>query len=369
MMRFLVLLTSLSVLLVLPEAALAGLAARDLALERTNVIVEHDYRELPRMGPAGEMGFNLTGSSTFSVSHQQLGDRYIRAGIVRDEPAIIEQGFDAFAYAFSRQRADGTFPDADQPEEYAFFVEAVAHSVLLLRETRYGERYERRLDRYVRRLTDTVPHMTGTQAWADFRYRNRFYTHSAYVMGSALTLTGALAGSNETKRYGRKAIRMGLERQSESGISPELGGYDVRYQMAGLTYAQRFPVYFPRSGLAPRVTTMISQGLRWMAPRIDTDGWIDWYGSTRACREVSGTTGKPKTPGYAFSVRGFAYWGAFVNEPSLVHEAEAVHRYADRAEELCGPKETVFSGSRASAGAQVSGSEGLDSKQASDLYE
>lgn len=358
---------SLSVLLLLPSAAQAGRAARDLALERTGVIVKHDYRKLPPVGPNGEMGPNRKDGSTFSLAHQQYGDLYVRAGIIRDDPLLIEQGLEAFDYAFSRQLADGSFPDAEQAEEYAFFVEAVAHSVFLLRETPYGKRYRRRLNRHVRRLEAAVPHVVARQAWADFRYRNQFYTHSAYVMGSALTLTGALAGRRDITRYGRSAIRMGLSRQLEDGTNPELGGYDVRYQMAGLVYAERFPVYFPKSKLAPSVSHMVRRGLRWMAPRIDPDGWINWYGSTRACLEVSATTGRVKTPGYAFSVRGFAYWGVLRDKPALIAKARAAHRYAKFAQDLCGPKETTSQA--AAAGKTSGGAETVRSKLAGDRYE
>lgn len=369
MKTFLTLTVSLSVVLLLPQAAEAGRAAQDLALERTEVIVEHDYRRLPRVGPDGEMGFNRLGTSTFSVAHQQHGDLYIRAGIVRDDPSLIKQGFKAFDYAFTHQRSDGSFPDAEQAEEYAFFLGAVAHSIFLLRETAYAERYDRRLRRYVRKLRAAVPRVIEAQAWADFSYRNRFYTHSAYVMGSALTLTGLLTRQKETRRYGKRAIRMGLERQLEDGINPELGNYDVRYQMVGLTYAERFAVYFRRSKLAARVANMIDRGLSWMEPRIDDDGWINWYGSTRACREISPTSGKPKSPGYAFSIRGFAYWGVFRGRPALVNEAESAHRYAARAEDLCGPKEEEAAVAGAQAGTPEDGAEALRSRLARDRYE
>ena len=357
-------------LLVSAPAALAG-AARDLRLERTEVIVAHDYRELPRMGPNGELGFNKQGRSTFSVAHQRVGDLFVRAGIVRNDPAVIEQGFKAFDYAFSRQRPDGSFPDADQAEEYAFFVEAVAHSILLLEETSYGERYGDRLRRYTKRLTDAMPHITADDAWGAFRYRNQFYTHSAYVMGSALTLLSELKGSERAMRYGKAAIRMGLSRQWGSGVNPELEGHDVRYHMVGLHYAQRFPVYFPRSRLTPRVSRMITDGLGWMALRIDADGWIDWNGSTRACREISVTTGRPKTPGYEFSIRGFAYWGALVGSRWRVRKAEAAHRYATQAEDLCGPKETFGGEADGVAGARADdpGSGTLDPTLEADLYE
>jgi hypothetical protein len=328
---------AIALLAVAAPRAGAGPADRDLELEQTPIIVEHDYVELPDMGANGAMGLNLIDYPGYSVANQRAGDVYVRAGIVRDDPALIERGFDAFDHAFSRQRSDGSFPDAEQAEEYAFFIEAVAHSVLLLREAGL-DRYDHRLDRYVRRLEDAVPFVVGDRRWRDFRYRNRFYTHSAYVMGSALTLLGELTGGDRATRHGREAIEMGLTRQRSSGVNPELGGYDVRYHMVGLVYAERFAVYFPRSDLAARVGRMVGRGLSWMSGRIRASGWIDWVGSTRACREISLVTGRPKTPGYDFTVRGFAYWGEQQHVPAFTEEATAAHSYAAQALALCGPE-------------------------------
>ena len=327
----------------LPSPAWAGAAGtdRDLELERTAVIVEHDYVDLPELGPGGAMGLNLLDEPGYSVANQRLGDVYVRAGIVLERPALIERGFDAFDHAFSRQRRDGSFPDAEQAEEYAFFIEAVAHSILLLREAGLAEAYQRRLSRYVDRLEEALPFVLNDRRWADFRYRNRFYTHSAYVMGSALTLLGELTGGKRVKRYGRDAVEMGLSRQRPSGVNPELGGYDVRYHMTGLVYAGRFAVHFPSLALAARVGRMVERGLGWMGKRIGDSGWIDWPGSTRACREISAVTGLPKTPGYDFAVRGFAYWGEHTGSEELVLEAQAAHAYAAQATRLCAA-EQVF---------------------------
>jgi len=320
-----------------PPAASAARADRDLELERTAVIVEHDYEELPAMGPNGAVGENLMDRPGYSVANQRWGDLYVRAGIVRDEPELIERGFDAFDHAFSRQRANGSFPGADQAEKYAFFIEAVAHSVLLLREVGLDSSYRRRLSHYVRRLEKSIPFVV--RDWHQFRYRARLFTHRAYVMGAALTLLGELTGGGRVKRYGRRAIEMGLRQQRAGGVNPERGGFDVRYQMAGLVYAERYAVYFPRHDLASRVRGMVERGLGWMATRIDDDGWIDWRGSTRACLEISEVTGEPKTPAYESAVRGFAYWGGHTGREELVAEAEAAHAYAASGVRQCGPKQ------------------------------
>lgn len=319
------------------DAAAAPAKARlDLRLERTPVIARHYYRKLPRIGRGGRMGANIDGGA-FSLSHQQLGDLYVRKGLVRRRPKLIRRGFRAFDFAFRRQRADGSFP-VDQAEEYAFFVEAVAHSVLLVRKTRYVRLYKPRLRRYARRLERAAGHMVAPAAWGAFRHRNRSYTHSGYTMGTALGLTGKLTHSPRLERYGRSAIRLALSRQRRNGVNPELGGYDVRYQMAGITYAQRYRVYYPGTRIKRRIQRMTNRGITWMKRRVDRDGYIRYRGSTRACRELS-SSGRPKTPGYGYAIRGFGYWGVLQRREGLRREARRLHRYARQTgSSSCGPK-------------------------------
>ncbi len=308
----------------------------DLALERTPVIVEDSYQRLPPIGDQGQMGINLSGGSPFFLSHQQHGDIYVRAGIIRDQPDLIERGLQAFDYAFARQRPDGSF-GAIQTEEYAFFVQSVAHSILLLKKTPYAERYRDQLKAYRERLLQAARHMISTAAWSAFKHRNTSYTHSGYTVGTALAMTGRLTGRRKLKRRARKAVELALGRQRDSGVNPELGGYDVRYQMAGLTYAERWTVYFPRHGLTPAVREMVDRGIRWMSRRIEADGRIDWTGSTRTCVEKN-TSGRPKTPGYSYAIRGFAYWGALQERKELIADAERLRDYLDSrtaAESLC----------------------------------
>jgi len=330
-------------------AAAQPLAKLDLQLERTPVIVQNAYRTLPPMGPEGQLGVNLSGGG-FSLSHQQHGDLFVRAGLIRGKPKLVKRGFRAFDYAFRRQRDDGRFPSEDQAEAYAFFMQSVAHSVLLVRASRYAGRFDARMDRYVKRLRRASDHVIARDAWADFAQRNGSYTHSGYVMGAALTLTARLTRRDDLDRYGRKALRLALDNQWPDGVNPEFGGYDVRYQMVGITYAERFRVYFPDGKLARRVQKMTNRGLAWMSERIDSDGYIDWRGSTRTCSEI-GSDGDAKSPGYPYAIRGFAYWGALTQDPAMVRKAEQMQYYLDHRSggSLCGRKRP-FAASSSDAG-------------------
>ena len=339
---------SVGLIPLLTAVALAGLAPADadararkarldLQLERTPVIVRNAYRRLPPIGKRGGMGLNFRRSG-FSLAHQQLGDLYVRAGIIQRKPRLIRHGFRAFDYGFRRQRGDGSFPE-DQVEGYAFFLEAVAHSALLVRKSRYEKRFRGKLRSYRKRLAWAAPHMVAPVAFAAFKGRNPHYTHSGYSVGTALALTGKLVGSGRLKRFGRYAIAAALDNQRRNGVNPELGGPDVRYQMVGISYAQRYHVYFPGGRLGRPVKRMIIRGLRWMSRQVDRDGYIRWRRSTRACHELS-STGNLKTPGYGFAVRGFAYWGALRGRAAYLREARMINRYERRVggASLCGPK-------------------------------
>ncbi len=317
--------------------ARARKARLDLQLERTPVIVRNAYRRLPPIGKRGAMGLNLRRSG-FSLAHQQLGDIYVRAGIIYRKPKLIRRGFNAFDYGFRHQRRDGSFPE-DQIEGYAFFVEAVAHSGLLVRKSRYDKRFRGKLRSYRKRLERAAAHMVEPAAFGAFKGRNPYYTHSGYSVGAALGLTGKFVGSARLRRFGRYAVHAALNNQRNNGVNPELGGPDVRYQMVGISYAGRYHVYFPGGRLGRPVERMIIRGLRWMSRQVDDDGYINWRGSTRACHEPS-STGELKTPGYSFAVRGFAYWGTLKRRPGHLREARLINRYERRvgSASLCGPK-------------------------------
>lgn len=74
---------------------------------------------------------------------------------------------------------------------------------------------------------------------------------------------------------------------------------------------------------------MVARGLGWMSSRIDRDGWIDWRGSTRTCRERN-RYGERKTPGYGFAIRGFAYWGALTGNAGHSAKARRARSYLER---------------------------------------
>lgn len=332
---------ALLAVLALPADAIARphKAGLDRQLERTPVIAQNAYRRLPPMGRRGQMGNNLRGKGGggFQLADQQLGDLYVRAGLAYGKPRFIKRGFRAFDYAFRHQRSDGSLPE-EQAEGYAFFVEAVAHSTLLLQKSRYRSRFRGKLRAYRHKLERAARHMITPLAFVAFKGRNPSYSHTGYSVGTALTLTGKLVGNGKFQRYGRSAIKASLDNQRRSGVNPELGGYDVRYQTVGLVYAERFQVYFPGGSLKRRVEAMTRRGLRWMERRVDRDGYIRWRGSTRACRERS-SDGELKTPGYPHAVRAFAYWGALKGRDGYIDEARHLNRYSSYAGgRLCGPK-------------------------------
>lgn len=324
------------------KAEPARKARLDLRLERTPVIVKSDYTRLPPMGKRGQLGLNRVDGAPFFLAHQQLGDLYVRAGIIRERKRLVKRGLKAFDYAFRRQRRNGGFGRI-QTEEYAFFVEAVAHSVLLLEQTRYGKNNRRKLADYRRNLRRAARRMVAPAAWSAFKHRNASYTHTGFTVGAALAEAGLVTGQRSFIRRARTAIRLGLSRQRRSGANPELGGYDVRYQMAGIAYAERWSVYFPRGPLARRVRRMVSHGLKWMSKRVDRDGWIDYRGSSRTCRERN-TNGESKTPGYSYAIRGFAYWGALTHSKKHSKEARRAYsylRHRQRGRSLCSSKGPV----------------------------
>ena len=125
----------------------------------------------------------------------------------------------------------------------------------------------------------------------------------------------------------------------------------------------------PRCGNGGECTTPQVDDPRLRRSRVDRDGWIDWRGSTRTCREIN-SNGDPKTPGYAYAARGFAYWGRLTGEPWLMRKANAVYEFLTRHEgegSFCWPKPS--STARAEQADRGGGTETLRGARLNDLLE
>ncbi|MEE3715563.1 hypothetical protein V2H45_02255 [Tumidithrix elongata RA019] len=268
------------------------------------------------VAPSGAKGVNIKWengqSQIWYIEEQKYGEELIIAGIINNNPTIIETGFKMFDWGFARQASDGSFPGtSDDFHSTSFFVQAVARSMLFIQQSPVSSKYSAQVAKYKPLVLRAARWMITPDIWTIGIKRNLPYTHRRYLVAAALGLTGKLTGDQELITYARTSLNDGISLQLSDGVNPEKGGYDSSYQMVGLVYAQRWVSYFPSDSITPKVITMINKGLNWEKGRILATGEISDVGNTRTGPGLDvNRTGNFKPVDNRFVVRGFAYWAS-----------------------------------------------------------
>jgi hypothetical protein len=298
---------------------LASLSQKtDFDLESNHLISDTLYRNpsalMKTISPTGANGINreweLHQSPKWFIEAQKGGENLIIGGLIRNDPQAIEAGFKMFNWGFARQADDGSFAGTTGSfHSTSFFVQSVAHSLLVLEQSPQAGKYAAQIARYKPLVHRAAQWMIQPQIWNKGIQRNLPYTHRCYLVATALGLTGKLTGDQELVRYSQRSIEEGLSMQRPDGANPEKGGYDSSYHMVGLVYAQRWAMYFPKNSLTPKVVAMINRGLDWAETKVLPTGELSTLGNTRTAGQETGTLGRVKSVDHKMAFRGFAYWG------------------------------------------------------------
>jgi len=291
----------------------------DYECESSELITSLLYRRLSSfsdlMSPTGANGANVDWekdrTDEWYIEVQRYGEGLIIGGLIKNDEKAIAAGFKMFDWGFARQSDDGGFAGTGDPfHSTAFFVQAVAHSLLAIQQSPHASKYADKVAHYKPLVHRAARWMILSEVWQKGIKHDKPYTHRRYLDAAALGLTGKLTGDRELVEYARQLISDGLALQRPDGVNPEKGGHDSSYQMVGVVYAQRWVTYFPEDSLTPKVETMIEKALAWVEKRILTTGEISTEGNTRSAGQESGRAGETKKIDYKTAIRGFAYWAA-----------------------------------------------------------
>ncbi len=278
---------------------------------------------------AANLDFEEGRSEKWYIEEQRYGAEAVEAGVDADDPASIEEAFMAFDWGFSRQSSDGGFRGtSDAFHSTSFFVEAVARSLLLLKQT--GDaRYQGRIEAYLPKLHAAALWMTTPRVAEKGRERNRPYTHRCWLVAAALGMTAELTGDRLLAEEAARSAEDGLSLQASQGYNPEKGGYDVNYNAVGLYFAEHYYTTLDCASQAPlkeRIRRMLVRSLRWEATKVKLSGDIDTEGSTRVEHEIN-RTGKLKTAGYGPISRAFAFGAPITGDQGFHVLADRIAAY------------------------------------------
>ena len=288
----------------------------DFSAALARILYSHRSALVRGVAPDGANGVNAEwehgqGPGMF-IEEQRHGEEAIIAGLVHHSPKLWRLGEREFAWGFAHQGPAGNFPDTQDPfHSTSFFVEGVAHVILVLRAAAAsGVAVPRHLlsevDSFLPRLHRAARWMASSVVWRPGLASDAPYTHRRFLVASALGLTAMLTGDRLLARRAREALELGLMAQRGDGVFPELGGFDSSYQARGIVYAEHYLAWVPH---APRsLVPAIASGLAWERTRILPSGDVSIVGNTRANGVMRDHNG-PKLVVYPMVANALAWWG------------------------------------------------------------
>jgi hypothetical protein len=299
------------------------------------ILYSHAAALVHGVAPDGANGVNAAweqghGPGMF-IEEQRHGEEAIIAGVVEHRRKLWRIGLREFSWGFAHQGPGGNFPDTQDPfHSTSFFVEGIAHLILILRgAASEGVAVPRPLlaavDSFVPRLHRAARWMVSGGVWNAGLASDAPYTHRRFLVASAIGLTAVLTGDRLLARRAREALELGLGAQRSDGVFPELGGFDSSYQARGIVYAEHYLAWVPH---APRsLGSAIARGLAWERTRILPSGEVSIAGNTRANGVMYDHNG-PKRVVYPMVATALGWWGLARHHPADVTVAARVSAWA-----------------------------------------
>ena len=277
------------------------------------------------VSPDGAVDVNINWeqgtSSNWYIELQRYGAIVVQDGVDQENDAMIRQGLTIIDWGFSHQVADGSFAangalTAGGDTGSAFhstvlFVEAAARTALVLKSyapTTYtpdSAFYAGVVSSYSAKLASACAWLRRSDVAAAGVIDDAPFTHRRYLLAAAFAETGTLDGDGTLVSAATPFVQDGLSLQLTSGseqvtypdhsvrtislvgVNPELNGFDVNYQEAGILFAERYYKYCTSSTLKNQLKLMMQAGLGWEAPRVSVTGAVDTVGSTRVGIELN----------------------------------------------------------------------------------
>ena len=280
----------------------------------------------------GAAGRNRNGF--LEISAQRAGTKMILRGLADRDEQLIERGVRAIEYGFRRQHPDGSFANGlglpetnpDALEADAFFLQAVGHAYLILRQSSYAERFLPRFDHLKPRIAKALQWLETYQEVLERkaeRAPNRLMFDAL-----AFSLNGRVINREQYRHLGDRWVMKTLRKQRADGVFPEHEGGDSGYQAVTLLLLQIYALYASSPDLRNRIAVAVQKGITWEKTRIRPDGKVDTAGNTRTgrCRETF--FGRCKEVNYPEVILCFLYHARLFGDPESAILAQKILRYA-----------------------------------------
>ncbi len=263
-----------------------------LHLQTPAAIALFDAREAASsITASGATKGNAGSDANYNLEGQRLAYIVIVGGVAGNDSALIDTGLRALEWGFARQAANGSFSGeraTDSKVKYqnihpvSFFVEAAAHSVLLIRSSNVAAAYKTRAEALVPKIQRAAVAMNDQANLNDF-FSNSVDTNQLTTVAAGLQEAGVLSSDSSLTSSAKALVDKILARQTADGTFSEKKGFDASYQTVSLDYLLRYASYSTERNLEWKSIVMKSVQKGWDKERsvIHGDGTIDTSKNTR----------------------------------------------------------------------------------------
>lgn len=262
----------------------------------------------------GAVSVNRDGKLRF-VEEQRQGGEWITRGLVSLKATWIDYGWLQLNWGVDRQLPDGSFGEEDVYHSTSLFIEALARACILDPEAA--------TEKHRRCLAAGTAWLLEPERAARYQPVLDAFFHRRFILASLLGEAGQVL---DDASVGAAAIVYAADAfaaQTSDGVNPEVGGYDINYQLAGCLFALRYlatnPVADMRTGTRVLVSRALDNALRLQLP----DGTFDTRGSLRTGVEL-GRTGTVKGVNYPEVIQTLVYASVLLDRPELLDNARRI---------------------------------------------
>lgn len=234
----------------------------------------------------GFIGYHREQGTWYQAGYQRGGARHFFGGIIAGDRARMAAGWRAIEVTFEHQIEDGGFLSLQRPgmkaptfddrvETAYFFLQALNHALLVLRDSPYEPEYRERVQALrprIIRATEFV--LSGYDGIV------RKVGHTAnrlFIAAKAIGMAGVLVNDEGYLAAARRLAALALERRDADGVFIEREGRDSSYNAVSILMGQELALYLP----APELDEAFRRAMVWQLSRIRSDGEVLVEGNTR----------------------------------------------------------------------------------------
>ena len=278
---------------------------------------------------AGLVGLNRGG--WIEVALQRGAMWYLINAVVAGDRSEEDRAWSAVDVAFAHQEKDGGFdarPTPERPTEQSsqtfrvqnafFFVQELAHAILVIEESPEGARFQGRIARIqdgLRRAAQFIDAGYDTIIQNSSRGPNRLF-----IAAKALGMSGRILNDPKLIATAHRLVREALSHRDQDGVFIEYGGRDSSYNLVSVLFGEQLTMQLP----FPELDSAFDGAVKWELSRILPSGEVLVAGNSRTGVGKENYMGHPKGVNNVEVVLALTYYGTIHKDAASLAAADRV---------------------------------------------